>query len=382
MAVAVNDLTLDLKIGGIEYPVTAGEINRISLHSSTRFPLPMAQIVLPDVQNVLNSTIPITHGMSIVLSISDNETSATDVYKLRLFDIKETTDSSVRTYDMTCYYDAPEFIFGRYTGAIRGTSSYVMRSLAEASGLGYEGDQTNDRQIWYPGNRRMFALARYAERHAYRGEVSLMRFGVRLDGTLTYRDYYAVPDRDVVFSLRVPDVPGRTVYVADTFSQLASAGYFNAYTGYSHTLVYNDAVRGGTPDNPPLFSSITKKNLSRKPMHNRMVTKGRLDFSYIDPGMSGEQVHPNFFRAEYSNLRASMLQNTGLEIVTRDRTSLDIMDKVRCIMSHREFGLADYGLIEDTENPADGTYIVTNKTIFLSNNRYAEKFHVLSDGID
>lgn len=378
-AYQTTDFDVDIKIGEFQFPLGHGEFPGIIVNSSVRFALPEATIMLQDPYNSVGQEFEVTHGQKIQVDVVDKRTDKKKTYKLRVFDVKGSTEGNTRTYVWNCYWDAPKFLMDVYMGSIgessKKTSYEALAILSKWAGLKFEGrHSTNDSQFWYPSNRRACNFARYIVANAYRDEKSLMQFGVNLEGRLKYVDYNSIqfPGK---YKFILGGGSTEDEYEITAYRPLSNSGFANAYSGYKHKMIHQSIFSYPPEEYKKIKTRKIADVIMRGEEVSGMLENGRIDYTPIDAG----NVHENFFKAKYKNFRAAMLQSYALEVLVRQPTDVELLDPCSCLITGATKGVNDdIGLEYDMLN---GNYIVTNKTISFEKNNYTEKFHLLRDGI-
>lgn len=351
-------LEVSIFINNVEYPLDPGGNSLAFLHVgySTKTLLPTVHFKLID---VLHSLDQVELQDAIPLRVVVKPASAATVtYNFRKFHHVKQFNGSSFEYEVDGYYDAPRYWTGTATGGIRGTSNDVLSQIASTCGIAYDGTSTNDAQLWMPRNRTFGEFAKQVAKRGYANDGSYMVLGVDAIGGMKYKDVNTLPDPTVKIVL------GQYVigaFTATDYQPQAKSGLNNKMTGYQNTRV-QQSMTGD--DTHTIHDQVTFTPDSNSPLFNiairDKIQQGYRTFSAIDVG----NVHPNYERAVYQNIRFANTYSLGVEFNISTPTTLQLFDT--------------FTFAVDTENQKQdvayaGTYTVAAKAFLIVGANYAEK---------
>jgi hypothetical protein len=357
-------IEVSIYVADQEYPLAATNLlNWLHIATSVRHGLPVFGFQVTDVQHVFDN-IGLSDGTPIRIVVKPyGKDSRT--YSFRKFNHRRDFNGEAYMWTVTGYWDAPKYWAESSVAAIEGTANAVLEQIASTCGLKYDGTTTNDHQIWVPRNKTYRAWAKDIADHAWVTETSCMVLGVDLDGTLRFKNVSDLPPP-------TQKILGYT-YASDAMTAVdikvnASSGLNNALTGYQSMRVAQSTMADAThetikdlsftPDvKSPLYSDDIKKSLAQ----------GAVRFSPIDAG----NVHQNYERAAYQNLRYRNLFSLGLEAMMIDTIDVQLLERIT-------IGLQVEGAAQDTPN--SGVYTTSGHAIYVQGANYAEKLGLTRHG--
>lgn len=347
-----------------EYPLsTTNLLNWLHITTSVRHGLPMFGLQITDVEHRLD-TIGLSDGTPIRIVVKPNNKES-KTYLFRKYNHKREFSGDSFAWTLTGYWDAPRWWAESTNAAIEGTSNAVLAELAERSGLKYDGTTTNDYQIWMPRNRTLRAWAKDIVDHSWASDTSCMVLGVDLDGTLRFKDVNNLP------------APSQKIiegtYASDAMTAVdihvsANSGLNNALTGYQSMRISQSTM---TDDTHQIIKDLSFTPDVKTPLYNEeikaQIEQASVRFAPIDAG----NVHDNYERASYQNLRYRNLFSMGLEALMTDTIDVQLMEKLTIALQ-----------VEDTaqDTPNSGVYTVTGHALYTQGANYAEKIGVARHG--
>lgn len=359
-----NRLEISVFINDKEYPL--GDTNLLTaLHiaTSVRASVPVLTMEINDVQHVMD-TIGLQDGIPIRVVIKPSGL-ATRIYNFRMFNHKRMQQGGSYTWRITGYLDAPLYWNATTSVGIQGTSDSVLKQIAAKCDLKYEGTATNDSQLWLPKNKAYRIFAKDVANSGYVDDTSCTQIGVDLDATLRYKDVNNLPaptKKIVAYEY------SQTAYTATEVAIAGNSGFNNALTGYQNMRYAQSAVGDElhtqinnlsfTPDSKaPLYNAGLKNKLGRGPVR----------FGPIDVG----NVHNNYERASYQNMRYRNLFSLGLDLMLFQVTDFKLMEQFTFAVQNEDTG-------QDMANA--GVYTITGHSIYVQGASYFEKLGVVRHG--
>lgn len=347
-----------------EYPLMdTNTLNYLHIGTSVITGFPTLCFSITDVDRTIER-IGLQDGIPIRVVLK-SANSDTQIYLFRKFHHKKPPSSSAPTYIIDGYYDSPLWFAGSTNVNIRGSSNDVLQSIASTCGLKYAGASTNDAQLWTPQNKGWRQFAKEVTNNAYISDSSCMCLALDLDGTLKFVDVnnLPTPKRKIIAYEYADDA-----ITAVDFTNSASSGFNNALSGYWNTRVKQSLTADAlhTPIDQLQFTADV-----RAPLYNTAVKtqakRGAVRFSPIDVG----NLHENYERASYQNMRYRNLFSFGLSLLLNQSTTFQIFEKIN-------FSVQKVDASQDTSTA--GVYTITGRSLYINAANYAEKLQVVRHG--
>lgn len=347
-----------------EYPL--GAINLLkSLHITTTFrgALPLLSMQIDDVQHILDR-IGLQDGIPIRVAIKPNGKN-TKTYNFRKFDHNRNQSGGSFVYTIYGYWDAPKYWLATSSEPIKGTSSDVLKEIASNCDLKFDGDATNDSQLWLPKNRPFRSWAKDIALNGWVDDDSCMVLGVDLDSTLRYKNVNNLPEPTktvVAYQL------SKDKYTAMEVEVNAASGFNNNTTGYQN-MRYAQSTMADELHTQLKDLSFTPD--SKSPLYNKelkdQIPRGAVRFGPIDVG----NVHDNYEKASYQNTRYRNLFNMGLDLLIQQPTEFQLGERMIFSVQNEDTG-------QDASN--SGNYTVSGHAIYVQGSTYAEKVSITRHG--
>lgn len=328
MPYAVSDrMALSVFIEGQELPFSeAFTFNYLHMSAGSRQALPYFTLSVTDNLKWLfmSSLLKDSHRVRIVAQSGTVESSQDYAFEFRLTFFKEKPLMAGSLFTLEGVLDVPKYLHNSSRNPITGTSSDVLRQVAQTAGLEFEGVGTNDSQVWLPMNRRLFQFARYVANAGFATENSAMLLAVDLTKKMVYRDVTAMDSPKHTLGLMNFD-SGKVIPVTSV-QPVASPGALNHIAGYTLSTVEQDLESEtvhsrnkavGTTINEPgdlLVNSDLRSD----------TREGRVAYAPVDAG----NAHEHFVRAQHQNRRVLSLFSFGVYVVIPTLTDIQVLDTV------------------------------------------------------
>lgn len=364
---------LRINIGGIDLPENSVGLTQLILQSDCKMGFPAMQLELEDTYKLLNNPqfIVLKDGLPVTITVGRTEADS-QTYRFRLFSPRRSSSEINPSYVLTGYYDAPGYIFESTNEAFKGTSSEVIKTIAEKFGLTYVGDPTSDSQIWYGGNKRYYLFANHLKEHAYSGNRGLRVMGITIDGRLLYLDYNKIEAKSD--GLKFAYSPNtNNVFPISEHKVLDNPGFTNATRGYKYSLIEQDIEEQVAPHTDIEIRKMADVPNLESEIHGK-ISQGMIQFSPIH----GDTVHDNYYKAYHMNNRGYYLNNSGICLMTNFPTQRDLFDPVQVSLQKNTGS-------QGTSTPDevyDGEYIIVSKQVIVKGINYAERFWMNRCGIN
>ncbi len=359
-----NRLEVSIFINDQEYPLDKlNLLNALHITTTVRGSLPLLTMSITDVTHSFDR-LKLQDGIPIRVTLKPNGQD-TRVYRFRKFDHKSVPDGGAFTWTIYAYWDAAQFWNTTTAAGIQGTSNDVLQQIAGLCGLKYDGTATNDPQLWMPKNKAYRMFAKDIVSTGYVNDTSCMVAGVDLDATLRYKNVNALPKatkRIVAYRYEANAVTAVDVSLS------ASSGFNNAVTGYQNMRYVQSSIADDihtqlqdlefTRDSTaPLYNTTLKDKLGRGPVR----------FGPIDVG----NVHENYERASYQNLRYRNLFSMGIEVLVSNIADFQLLEQVNFSAQKEDL---------NQNQMVSGDYTVSGHSIYVQGANYFEKLGLTRHG--
>lgn len=358
-----------VEINGVEYPMEQNAFQRLVLVSNKRMSVATCELVFSDMMNMINTKVTLADGVPLLIKIG-RSINDFDTYRYRVYNYKRDISQVTPQYTVFGYFDAPKWFLQAWCKPLEGCSGKALASLVSDCGLTPDCDSTSDDMIWLPGNERACMFARSIAERGWKDDRSAMSIGMTLDGIFKYKNLTTLPTTGPVFTWGT--TPG-TANVIDA-RYLTASGFGNSIGGYAHSVRPQPIHKAGC--------SIKDLNVQRKTQTFQvnksvkgMLPKSRIDFGEIDGG----NVHANWEKARYQNIRTAMLYSMGVELMLDQRTplALDLFSPI----TYKGYEPPTRGRVEASQQWS-GVYYITAKAIYIEQGNYYEKIQGYTTGVN
>lgn len=360
MGLSIQDrIDLSIYIGGKEYVLDAmNTLNALHIAVNSRSLVPVLGLSVTDAVGQMTRTTLLADATPIVISIKARGARTPRIYRFTLFKFERQTTPSGQTYLIHGYYDSLKYWLTRVSEGMRGNSSEIMRIIADRCGLETDLEQTSDTQLWLPQNRTYAQFVASITDRGWASESSFMRSVLTAEGVLRYKDVNK--EMTPVLNYSQGGHGENAIPVVD-YAPKSNSGFGNAVTGY-HSVARQQKVMEDTVHQE--VSSLEFKPNAKTPMYNvkarSVVERGAQRFGPIDFG----NVHENYEKAKYQNMRYGNLMSYGIELMTFTTTNQQVLDTFN-------FAVELQDNVLDSAN--SGNYVCTAWTCGIERNEYYEK---------
>lgn len=353
-------------INGREFLLDNGNVMQ-SLHisASSLYKLPTLNIHLVDALNLmpnfgLQDGVPVSVVLDGVYLYTRN---------FRVLRWRSQLFGNGSIYSIDCIWDAPKYWSGTDCAGLTGTSSDVLTRIAQLCGLSVypNNARTSDSMTWMQNNQAYSTFAREIARHGFVSNESHMMLAVDSVGFLRYLNLNDLKAQKIKVSTTPPD-SGESALLLSDFAPVAASGVSNAMGG-TRALWYaqqGDASSTITPEE----KDVTLKSDAQYPLVNSKVRsiadRGPVVYSPINYG----NVHPNYERARYQNIRFNLLKSLSGQFLLPFQTPLEPGNQI--VFSQAA------GLKSSIYN---GEYTITDKIIYVAGAQYNEKLIGVKNGL-
>lgn len=351
---------------GVEFPFSKeSQLGVLHMVESSKLEIPMVRLQITDgIKFFKNNPAILVEGAQLRVALVAREVADAE-YVFRVNSIKNTPSSLGDVIDIDGYLDYPKFWI-ETTGLTykEKSSNEVLKDIAGYAGLLYDGTTTADTQTWHGAKKRVHAFCNDVAKHGYASQSSCMKLAVCLDGTMRYKDVSKLETGDPVAKFVIGDIKQGHLTVV-SHAPKNTGGSQNRRSGYRQTLTEYNVFRDSVYRNHSnLIADINEGGEFNMNSEVRgSITSGSHTVGPIDYG----NVHEDYHRAMYQNIRGTALFNVGLDILINmpaiTRPKVRVFDTVSVT--------APAELSEQ-----NGLYIVVSHAIALSQGQYHEKLEL------
>lgn len=361
---------IGIKFNNIEYNLEQAAFSKLIIVSNKRTYIPSFQLDIYDIRGTLD-TNTLVDGTLVTIHVG-RSASHFDTYEFRLYKLVKNPSPSTPSYTLLGYLNFPKWFMQTLTAPINGTSSDVLKQLAEMSGLKHELDMTSDSMTWLPTNKTICAFARYVGWRGYIDERSSMSLGLTLDGCLRYKNLTLLPKDGQLFTFGgAPNA----ITVLDARA-INNSGQANLTGGYNHaTLPQTVEAVSDRKTRDKVDVKRQGQSLQINKSLKNSVEKGRVDVGLVNGG----NTHANWEHALYQNLRIAGTYTNGVELLIDTMTdkSLDVLSTIL----YEAYQQPSTGL-NTIDQKQRGSFVVTAKVIYIDQGNYFQKFQAYSNAIN
>lgn len=371
-----NNLYLKLTINNFPVDFEGTPLNTLQLNSSGLFYIPMGRLELIDISNQLTDHGVLGDGVQVQIVIGTSPQS-NKTYNFRIWSWKKQLVNNQAMYSIVLIYDAMLYLVrSKLNPYVNQSSSQVLANIAQELGLQFDGVSTSDFQTWYPGHRKLGSFATKVAKHGWLTANSILAHAITFDGVLRYKDIGGILKPEYTFKpAGLNDSSGNESSTTIPYflaEEQSAAGFNNTYSGYGqvqHAVNLLENSSYGVLDKLNFIPS-SQTLLMNKDIHDK-ANSGNRTF----PAFLSGNVHPQYFAAEYQNIRGkSMMSLNALVTTFNNLAPIDLLDAVK---------LNNKGVLTGSaqENRSlHGNYVVWNKTLYVHRTVYYEKFQLIRPG--
>lgn len=362
---------ISVKVDGKELPLEKLAFKSFQAHSNINFYQPMANLALIDNQRYFDLN-PVGDGVKFEIYTGTSKDKAkAKVYKFRHFKTdKSPIGGNLQSYNFRLVYDAPRFLNENLTKSIKGTSSEVFKQLASQVPFSkVVADPTSDSMAWLPFGMKRCEFARQICNHAYASNKSCFMSGVRLDGSLHFRN---VSNIDLSKSNNL--MAKGTSKVNDCikiigYREAVNSGVANMVTGYKM-----ETIEQGTGEDKS-YTKVSVSTNSPSVLINNNISKGLEGSQIVNSPIASSNTHPNYQNALHQNKRIRNTFMLSVFVATDQMTDLDLFDTAKFMLMEQTAGKAQLN------QKISGSYLIVAKTIYATKDgMYYEKYQLKRQG--
>lgn len=364
-----NRLYTKLKFAGKEFPLLrVNSVNFIHMSASSKVGVPMFHLSVNDPTGYFEKEKILGDGIPVEITVAPKPDSPiVHKYEFRLNKLTKKHTEPNTVYEMDGYLNKHKYWHTTTREYTEGLASDVLRKIAGACDLKYDGEDTADFQIWWAGNRRYFDWAWNVARRAYLSEEACLQLGLDFDGSLRLKD---VTKLDTVNHKMTFMEPRPGFILATDLQPITDSGTNNHVSGYQDARVYQNLMRNAAEFN--VFDNAIKVNATKgeRSFTRNKVLQGETDSARTQFGpLSFDAMHPMYQRAIYQNARLDSLFGLTVAVVTPEATRIKLFDNIEVTINYPEDPLQPR-----YSRHLSGIYKVVSKAIYVNGNNYYERF--------
>jgi hypothetical protein len=360
-----------------DMPITSG-LNLFregTIQSGVGLSIPIAKFIFVDHHGTLVGDQALNDGTKIsVVMGRDTENSVS--YDFLVYSINSYEEGGANVQEVYCLLDKPPLTTGASKSVHSGTSSQVLSEISSESNMLFDGPSTEDNMTWINcGGTRLQFMDKVCLR-SYRSDNSCMSHVVDFD-TVILKDLFeifsGVPSHNLHYSINSNAADTGIKVELDESKPCSRTGFYNQATNYGHRH-WQHSLTGDVME----FSTINPKVLGAGLPINSQI-KGNLEFASLTVGsnfdtgggsLPGANVHTNYHKAKYQNLRYLSLFSEGVRVLTREFVNIPLFS----LVSYLHGSIRDSSTVPNRKY--SGNYIVGSKTLVLRGKHYAETYEM------
>jgi len=373
---------ISLKINEEKYDLLLSSVRHLAIFENASDLLPTLEMQLVDPIYDRN-LIPIYDGSIIEISLTptvdqsqENKSSGmeegSDTWmSFRVFKCEIVTESNVDILNILAYYNSPEYFSIAAFDYYEGSSSSVAEKIATKCNLKFDGDTSNDTQIWYQAGQTSGAFLHEVARHAWKDNNSCFVNCVTKDGVLKFFNLgdriKSSPVWDFI-NTNVMFIPLKDKEVAVT-SMLSSpnSGTLNRWRGYGVVSGNENFISG---EYNSVHVDNIQKSTEKLAINKDLAKPTRYEVGPIDIG----NTHKNYFKSYNQNIRLLSTFSDTIKVITNRPKKIALLDRVM--------------FKEQKDTPGSlrmnysGEYFVTHIGTFLINGAITINYGLTKEGVN
>jgi len=369
--------SVELRINDSAYPVSTSLLRNMRVISNIHTILPTFSFVANDLMSMLTNEIEIDsgtgeytlgNGVKISIGLSDGS-QPPDLHHFRLMSIPAINPGAGNAdIRVVAVMDAMKWWRGICKGAFDGTSTDVLKKLAQECEIGFFGPHSfNDNMTWFPAMESYSRFANKISNHAWSDPSSCAAMAMDRDMVLRYVDLNRLADEKPIATAKyLKELEDETDFEVMHCTIKAPSGAANLIGGYEGTLLEQN-YKGNVSEYSTVQAVRHGDYIDRSKSINDNMGSVRSRLSTLGAG----NFHENYHRAEHQNDRLLNTFNLHAEIYTESWTNIGLFETVKLDIGDQRPG-------EDQRNYS-GTYFVTAKVAGINNNRYFERIRLTSN---
>lgn len=364
-----NQLYFDFYVNGYSVPVTLTDINSMIITSNCYDILPALRLDINDNKGIFSQGL-LVDGTTISIAVGTDQNNASENMMEFIYSTspEEVKSKAKDRYLIYATYNYPKLRCMEPIG-IYGTSSQALTNIASKVGLAADVKYTSDEMVWLNGTRNYGEFIKYITSYGYIDDTSCMMSCIDLNRKLLYKDinslkydytFTEAPVEDMISSKKVQ------------FNEIefANNSAINNYT-YGYQNILTDYSLSGDINS---FNKISfNKDSTALNINSKIFNDtGNIRNSFMATNLGN--VHKNWARAYYQNLRYRSLYSIQAKVYCYKKTPLNVLDGVN-------LSLID-PITTQVDTVKSSKWLITSKSIGISNKQYIEKYGIATTGLN
>lgn len=362
----------EVSVNGDKIEGARNLFDEVLIQAGVGLPAPLARITFADLDGRLSGPYALVDGAVVKLKFGPSDDETKEVEFL-VFSTDEYQQNGGTKYQAFCILNKPNYLFESSFDKKKGKSVDAIKDIFSKADIEYETElSTDDTQMWNNCGKTKQDFIQFVSNHAYVDEKSCIVTAVDFEKAYS-KDLFKIFDEEpkARFVYQVDGGDGEATILRECRTKSRS-GFLNATTNYGQ-YHQQHSLEGDVLT----FEKIDPIIVDGAALPINTDVKGSLENAshvmggYYDSGsgdMPGSNLHENYFKAKYQNLRYYSLFSEGIEALSTyflDPPLLSLHD-------------IQHGEIRDEEPVLDeihsGSYILVGKTIILRGTQYGEKY--------
>jgi hypothetical protein len=377
-----GQLNLTLSINGTVFPIMSVPGFQCIVCTTVRQSLPAMRFILPDPNKLINTSLPITDGTPLIVTLNDDNNTSIPPATFRAFGTPKRgtfpENPTISCYTINAILDAIPYIRANPNQAITGPSHTVISQIASANNLNLKTNVIgNDSMTWLPGRKTWAGFTDHISAHSFIDTSGVTATGVDEQKNLYYMNvstlfnklytgyiFYGVPQQQMGFGSGSNTPP---TFAAVQYKAINHSGIYNSLGAYGQRTVQtglNGVVNKHLNTNATTYNNSLDVNAD---VSAAVQPVSRMNLTASDAGNS----HANYVAARHQNKRLKCTYTQNIYVMLYQTTNINILDLVKFTASSDQ---------TSTDSLVNGYYVVTAKSRCVYNNRYYEKIELCNNG--
>lgn len=371
-----------IEIEDANMPASFNLIDHIIIHEGFGIAVPTLTLYLFDQTGTLQNDMNLVQGSKCSLSLAhDSKKDRILKRTFSLWGIKRGVTSAGPHLEAVFIMDVPKWTAGVYCENFRTTSSDAMQRIASSAGLRYDGpSSTDDKMNWLNINQTRSSFSEDIAMRGFANDSSCMSRVLTMDNVLRYKDLFDVLKKDhkATLLLNSSDEGQKNPFAVMESQESSMSGVMAHWFNYGAIQHEHSLDQKGQQTTDRILAPVLGDAF---PISDRVkalisdAVAARVTYTGWDPGTEpnpGSNVHENYERAFYQNLRGLGLFSEKMKVMVNVLTDISSFDCVKYFQSdpvgHQMF----------PSKSLNGKYLVAGKTIRIKNGHvYTEVFDII-----
>jgi len=329
-----------------------------------------------DSMSDLVQTAGLVDGVQIDCSIGPTSDSKKfQSRRYRVYKVRPQPSGMKYSYDVSCYYDKPEYFLKKQTLSNQGTSSDTIQQMIQSEGITADIDATQDHQVWRNTGlsksayiRKVMLSRMYSDdQSAYLYGYSSISDRIRIKNIAQILNNLEVVQFVNNFALASAGTPAALFH---EYSAHMASGQSNAKTGgYGLNGYTFDLTQGASATNSGASVIVPTGDLNINGSLAGHAT--RFIYDSVDVG----NTHDNYYKAKVQNARIISTYSNYLELLVPMNSGCDLLDPV----SVKALTKINTSTVDTT---ISGKYICVGVDMLATYTQYVEKVYLARNNID